>query len=131
MAITRAESIKVLGCVPCLLDNLADSHAEIHHIVEQGYRKGDHISYGNCSWHHRGIPWDGLQAPDMEKILGPSLRLAGKAYHERYGDEMDLLQTQDYLLHLFARDPWEDHNMPAKIAKKVRSFWKDLKKRNE
>jgi len=130
MALTRNESIKATGCIPCLLDNLADSHAEIHHIVEQGYRKGAFVSYGNCTWHHRGIPWEGLQAKDMEKILGPSLRLNSKAYHERYGDELDLLQTQDYLLVLFARTPWEDHNLPKDIARKVRDFWTDLRKRN-
>ena len=119
----RFEDIKRTGCVPCLLENFLNSHAEIHHIVEQGYRQGDHRSYGNCQWHHKGIPWADLQADEMTGRLGPSLRLNSKAYHERYGSELDLLRTQDYILHLFATEPWGDFDMPRPIARKIREFW--------
>jgi hypothetical protein len=119
----RMSDIKRTGCIPCLLENFLNAHAEIHHIVDQAYRKGDHRSYGNCSWHHRGIPWDGLQAHDMEPRIGPSMRLNSKAYHDRYGSELDLLQVQDFVLGLFDREPWGDHDMPPKIGRRVREFW--------
>jgi Recombination enhancement, RecA-dependent nuclease len=126
----RFANLKRTGCIPCLLDNFLNSHAEIHHVVEQAYRKGDHRSYSNCAWHHRGIPWEGLQARAMEALLGPSMRLNSKAYHDRYGSELDLIQVQDFVLHLFDSEPWGDHDMPSAVARKVRTFWMTVREQN-
>lgn len=120
----RFDAMKRTGCIPCLLESFLNSHCEIHHIVEQSNRRGNHMTIALCQWHHRSIPWDGLQAHDMEPRIGPSMRLSSKAYHERYGSELDLLQVQDYVLVLFDREPWGDHDMPPAIGRKVREFWK-------
>ena len=129
--LTRVEAIKVTGCIPCLLENLSDVYAENHHVVDGSYRNGPDVTYGNCAWHHRGIPWPGLQQEGMETLLGPSLRLSSKRYKARYGSELDLLQTQDFLLVLFDREPWADYAMPRAVAKRVREFWKIVRKRSE
>lgn len=125
----RFDAMKRTGCIPCLLENLADSHGEIHHIVDGAYRQGDQFTYSNCSWHHRGIPWQGMELEDMRHTLGPSLRLQSRDYRERYGDEGTLLQVQNYVLHLFATEPWADYDMPRETARKVRKFWKEKRKR--
>lgn len=126
----RFRNIKFTGCLPCLLDGLPDSHPEIHHVVEQAYRRGDRFTYGSCPWHHRGIPWPGLSPRDMQNQVGPSLELNYKQYAERYGSEMTLVQVQDYVLHLFATEPWADYDTPRAKARKIREFWQSLKKRD-
>lgn len=126
----RFDAMKRTGCIPCLLENLTDSHAEIHHVVDGAYRQGDQFTYANCSWHHRGVPWEKMQPEEMVPILGPSLRGQSRAFHERYGDESTLVQVQNYVLHLFATEPWGDYDMPRETARKVRKFWKELRKRH-
>ena len=126
----RFRNIKLTGCLPCLLDGLPDAHTEIHHVVEQAYRRGDRFTYGACQWHHRGIPWPKLRPDDMLDILGPSLELNYKQYRQRYGSELTLVQVQDYMLHLFATEPWGDYAVPRATARKIRQFWKDAKSRD-
>lgn len=125
----RFRDIKVTGCIPCLLEGAADSHPEIHHLVEQAYRRGDSETYGACTWHHRGIPWPGCTPAAMAEILGPSLELNYKLYRHRYGTEDELLQVQNYLLQQFAAEPWGDYAMPRAMARKIREFWQTIRSR--
>lgn len=55
-------------------------------------------TYGNCPWHHRGVPKCDLRAADMALIFGPSMAERPHEYRERYGSEADILASQKTML---------------------------------
>lgn len=68
---------------------------DIHHV----YGSKDHDSvYGNCPWHHRGVPSGDLRPSDMLMIKGPSMAVHRREYRARYGSEEDLLAYQRAML---------------------------------
>lgn len=71
---------------------------DYHHCLSGGKRRGHAYGYGNCQWHHVGIPWLTGKAKTERAILGPSLKLESKAYHERFGSEDELIAIQNTLL---------------------------------
>jgi len=51
-----------------------------------------------CRWHHRGEPDTGIHTSVMRGLYGPSLAFHGKAFHEAYGSDADLLNYTNQLL---------------------------------
>lgn len=100
----RFDEIQARGCVPCWLEAKLQGRkwipepCDIHH-VQQANQCGHHrFTYGNCPWHHRGIPKNDLTDTQMRSIFGPSKAKEPKAYRARYGSEDDLLVYQERLL---------------------------------
>lgn len=111
------------GCLPCLVYGRKDMHAQVHHVVEGGKRVGHDCTIGLCPWHHVAMPWDGVGEPEMERRFGPSLAHGMTPYERRYGPERYLVEVQDYMLRLFAADPWQEYNVSRTAAKQVHAFW--------
>ena len=103
------------GCLPCLLEGLLDVHATIQHVCE-GYRLGHRFTYGSCEWHHlgRGVG------------IGPSMAITPHKFHVRYGSERALVKVQDFMLDLFADNPWEEYAVRRQVARDVRNHWTEL-----
>lgn len=102
------------GCLPCILENTLNRHTTIQHVTECRKRLGHDATYGACTWHHFG------QLPRMH---GPSLAGGMKPYRERYGPERLLVELQDYVLELFAEDPWPEYDMPVSVGRKIQAKW--------
>jgi hypothetical protein len=128
-----------IGCLCCAIemhDNPWEDIAltTIEHVTENGRRlPNEHqATIGLCPWHHQGAPWRGLQAKEMDTILGPSLANGRKPFEEHYGDEVDvLLPVQDEAIILFAQNPWPEYSMPASIRKQIRAKWNQLRNHRE
>ena len=113
------------GCLPCLLMGVPDVWTTIEHSTEAGRRPEDEHQWtiGLCGWHHFGY---GTVA--MIEVVGPSLAQGRKIFEAHFGDELDVLvPVQDYMLELFAEDPWPEYNVPRGTAKKIRKRWKELR----
>lgn len=100
----RFDAIQERGCVPCYLEASLQGRkwipepCDIHH-VEQANKCGHHrLTYGNCPWHHRGVPKNDLLEDVMRANFGPSMAKEPKKYRARYGSEEDLLVYQANLL---------------------------------
>lgn len=93
----RWDIIREIGCVACLLDG-NPSLAEIHHLVWFGKRRGHQYTVGLCCWHHRQVPIGTDSKKECEKAYGPSLAGSPRAFKERYGDDDELLTTQNELI---------------------------------
>lgn len=80
----RWELIRAWGCVIC------GQPAEIHHLKSGNVRIGHDYTIGLCSFHHRGIP-----TPYDPCNEGPTLMDGSRAFHEKWGDDEFLLETQN------------------------------------
>jgi len=97
--IKRMDTISSLGCIACILDGaLVVNPGEIHHLIDGGKRIGHHATVSLCSFHHRGIPPDGMSTNEATEMFGPSLALNGRAFRERYKKDAELLAFQNSLL---------------------------------
>ena len=120
------------GCLPCLLTGHLDRHTSIEHITDRGRRVGKDsaqhdATLGLCAWHHYGVCDKGVHRDTMEANYGPSLAHGRKPFEEFFGDELTvLLPTQDYLLELFAENPWPEYNLPRNVARLTRHKWIEL-----
>ena len=96
----RFARLQRIGCVACLQESIS-SQADIHHIVDKGYRKhsgGDDSTIPLCPYHHRGLLPDGMSLADAEQMYGPSLALSKREFVTRFGSERALLLFVDHLL---------------------------------
>lgn len=96
----RFDRLQRIGCVACLLEDI-HSQADIHHIVDKGYRKhsgGDEATIPLCPYHHRGLIPDGMSLIDAEMMYGPSLALSKRDFVSRFGSERALLLFVEHLL---------------------------------
>lgn len=96
----RFDRLQRIGCVACLLEDIY-SQADIHHIVDKGYRKhsgGDEATIPLCPYHHRGLLPDGMSQGDAELMYGPSLALSKRDFVSRFGSERALLLFVEHLL---------------------------------
>ena len=122
----RFEQIRAIGCLPCLLRGLAGIHATVEHITEHGRRAVDQHEHtiGLCGWHHFG------HAGHPERMAaewGASLAQGRKAFEADFGDEeLVLLQVQNFAIELYVAKPWEAYNMPRKVARQIREYWKGI-----
>lgn len=110
------------GCLPSLLRGFPNVHATVQHVVEGRKRLGHRYTYGASEWHHLGTCWNGLGVKAMTHAYGPSLAHTPRQYHEMFGSEQVLVETQDFALGLFELEPWEEFAMPFHIAKRI-SDW--------
>jgi len=119
------------GCLPCLLMGHMDRHASIEHVTERGSRVGKgavqhHHTIGLCTWHHYG---HGPRSQARE--VGPALAHGRIPFEEYFGDEVHvLIPLQDYLLGLFAADPWPEYTITAQAAMLTRTRWIELNHAN-
>ena len=97
----RYDQLQKLGCVACLISSGGWEAADVHHIVDKGYRKhsgGNQATIPLCPWHHRGVPTEGRSMTWMRNWRGPSLALESKAFAETYGTQRDLLAKVNNML---------------------------------
>lgn len=96
----RFARLQRIGCVACLLEEI-NSQADIHHIVDKGYRKhsgGDEATIPLCPYHHRGMVPDGMTRIEAEALYGPSLANSKREFVQRFGSERALLLFVEHLL---------------------------------
>jgi hypothetical protein len=87
-----------MGCICCAMERLPVEPADMHHIVDKGYRKhsgGNKATLPLCPWHHRGQPRDGFSEDTAKLAYGPSLKLHKRQFIQRYGTERELLAEVD------------------------------------
>ena len=126
----RMEIIRLYcGCLPCLLIGHLDRHATVEHVTDRGRRIGKNSevhrhTIGLCGWHHFGHTNNHRTRHHMTTEFGPSLALGRRSFEAYFGDEVTvLIPVQDYLLELFAADPWQEYAVPSEIASLTRLRW--------
>ena len=129
----RFEAIKTYcGCLPCLLLGHLNRHTTIEHVTCRGRRIGrgpeqHQNSIGLCSWHHFAVCDEGKHKHEMIGNFGPSLALGRRPFEDWFGDELEVLvPIQNYVLKLFADEPWPEYSLPVKIAYRVRERWIEI-----
>jgi len=97
----RHEALREMGCICCWNFHGRKMWAEIHHIVDKGYRRhsgGHDATLPLCSWHHRGVNAFGFTAAQMTADFGPSLALSKREFVRVFGTERQLLETVNAML---------------------------------
>ncbi len=87
-----------IGCLACRQDGRPATPGDVHHLLVGGRRVSHHVSVLLCPWHHRGIPPNGLNDRQAERLLGPSLAKSPRAFHARFGSDVELLEMQNRLI---------------------------------
>ena len=107
-------------------------HTTVEHVTDRGRRVGkgaDHHknTIGLCYWHHFGNCHGKASINKMTLKFGPSLAYGRRVFEEQYGDESEVLvTTQDFMLELFADNPWPEYSVPREVARDVREKWISL-----
>ena len=89
----RYYALHAIGCVICKIQGFEWTAAEIHHLVDKGYRKlsgGNQATIPLCPWHHRGEPMDHTTRY-MVATRGPSMALESKFFAATFGTQRELL----------------------------------------
>lgn len=96
----RFAAIKKAGCIVARLRGQGFLECEIHHltITAGSVRRGHAYTIGLNPWTHRGEPINGWSADKCYELLGPSLKLHGRAFKAAFGGDMTLLKHQNDLL---------------------------------
>lgn len=97
----RMARLKEIGCVACiqrLQGLMAVCGFEVHHLLSGNKRRGHAFTIPLCSWHHRGQCGHLWTTKQAEALLGPSLALRSKKFHETYGSDNELLALTNELL---------------------------------
>jgi hypothetical protein len=97
------EEIHEHGCIACRMHGIGNVWPEIHHLTSTGQhgngaRVGHDATVGLCSWHHRGIVFDGHAVETCDAIRGPSLAHTPRSFRATYGRDEKLLAYQNRLL---------------------------------
>lgn len=87
------QSVKELGCIVCRLEWGIHSAADAHHLLRNGRRIDDFYTIPLCPQHHRG----GL---NNEFVV--SRHPWSRAFEQRYGTELELLEHTRKLLEMAA-----------------------------
>jgi hypothetical protein len=103
---TKAElahlaAVKRLPCLACVKyghHTIQCGVTEGHHTLSGGRRRGHMFVIPLGRWHHQGIPLAGWKVEVMNKMFGPSLRLASKRFHAEFGNDESLLAETEQLL---------------------------------
>jgi len=97
----RFRRIKEIGCLPCRARGRF-RYPEIHHqnfnAHAGGKRLGDDHTVGLCSWHHRGVPPEGMLGSETRVALGPSLAREPSEFRREFGDDSAMLAEQNSLI---------------------------------
>lgn len=93
----RFQALQDMGCIACRqLGHYRQ--VDVSHLLSGGRRRGHDATIGECPWHHRGVPPDGMSTGQAEQALGPSRARSPRRYRERFGTDDELLaMTNDYL----------------------------------
>jgi len=97
----RFEALREMGCICCWNYLGVKVAAEIHHIVDRGYRShsgGHDATIPLCPWHHRRVMHSGVTESEMIGVLGPSLAASKRQFIETFGTERQLLETVNAIL---------------------------------
>ena len=86
----RMARVAALGCVACSAWGHS-TPAQVHHLLSGNKRRGHLYTIPLCPWHHVGAIPTGSARRLMEGLLGPSLALQSKRFHERFGTDEELL----------------------------------------
>jgi len=129
----RFTAIKLYcGCLLCLLRGHLDVHATIQHVTDCGRRAGKgsdqhQNTYGACQWHHFGhLPNHGKRC-EYRKELGPALAHGRQPFEEAFGGEVKILiPVQNFLIAQFDLEPWSEHNISRKAARRTQRKWISL-----
>ncbi len=125
------------GCLPCLLVGHLDRHTSIEHVTDAGFRIGKgpeqhEYTIGLCVWHHYGRRPNRSTRQHMSGEFGPPLAWGRKTFEAHFGDEVKVLvPLQDYLLELFAADPWPEYNINGQAVILTRNKWIELNHAND
>ena len=120
------------GCLPCLLMGWLDVHTSIEHVTDRGRRVGKGAdqhknTIGLCTWHHYGYCHGRTTMTNMAIKFGPALAHGRLVFEDHFGDETEVLvTTQDFMLELFADNPWTEYSVPRGVARDVREKWISL-----
>ena len=97
----RFRRIKEIGCLPCRMRGRFRM-PEIHHqncgAHAGGARLGDEYTVGLCSWHHRGVPSEGMLGSETRVALGPSLAREPNEFRREFGSDSEMLNEQNRLI---------------------------------
>ena len=97
----RFDALREIGCICCLNYAGVRRNAEVHHIVDKGYRKhsgGHDATLPLCPWHHRGYMEDGEHSAVATSVWGPSLALNKREFIRVFGTERQLLETVNAMI---------------------------------
>lgn len=96
----RFAKLKALGCIACRLngDFSETAEPEIHHFLSGNRRIGHEATVPLCTFHHRGIAYDGVPEAWFLANVGPSWHLHRREFRARYGTDWELLQTVNELI---------------------------------
>ena len=117
------------GCLPCLLVGYLDVHTSIEHGTERGRRVGKGAgqhrwTIGLCAYHHFGHTSGHRTRQQISADRGPSLIWGRNNFEAHFGDEVTVLvPVQDFMLELFADNPWAEYNVTRRVAQEVRNHW--------
>ena len=119
----RADAVREIGCVCCVLTHRVSRPPDLHHPYGQkgGYKK---VFYGLCPWHHRGICESGYDNQSMSGLLGPSLAWGRWPFEAFFGPEDKLLKVQDFLIEQFEQSQWFDYTTPTTVRRQAIELWK-------
>lgn len=97
---TKAEADRMgrLKEMRCAVISCIQGPCDVHHLLSGNRRRGHMFTIPLCAWHHRGVPLGGLRLDTLEALLGPSLALTSKKFHERYGTDDELLESTNAAL---------------------------------
>jgi hypothetical protein len=90
----RYSALHAIGCIICHIQGFEWTQAEIHHLVDNGYRKlsgGNQATIPLCAWHHRGEPVMDQTIRYMVASRGPSMALESKFFAATFGTQRELL----------------------------------------
>lgn len=97
----RYEALRELGCIACQIMGYSWEPADIHHLVDNGYRKhsgGNQATIPLCPWHHRGQPFHGRTMTFTRNSRGPSMAHESKEFARVYGSQRELLAKVNELI---------------------------------
>ena len=98
------DRVKRTGCVCC--HELGYEHDEdgptvdAHHLLSGGIRIGHLSTIGLCKWHHSGRLTLVGNHSYHRALLGPSLLEGSQPFHDRFGEDDELMRKQRALLGL-------------------------------
>lgn len=97
----RYDALHDLGCIACHIDGYMGVPADMHHLVDKGYRKhsgGNQSTLPLCKWHHQGEPIMDFTIGYMHAVRGPSMFHHGKEFARHYGTQRQLLAKVNELI---------------------------------
>jgi hypothetical protein len=94
----RYDQLQKIGCIACTRFGYHQD-ADIHHLLCGSHRIGNEATIPLCEWHHRGIWQTRFKTKARaQTLLGPSLAESSRAFHERFGSDVELLAEVERLI---------------------------------